>query len=197
MGSIGAEVFCNILRCKDHIYTSNIAATQGISGSAGGFRLKGNQFDATAATVWSPFAKYYDNVGQSDLYNTAGTAYDYGAEMAGYQVVGRPGITQFHYNVTAGAPIVAAAAATIDFWLKDARPDGGFINQTGDPSIETTLSIGSGTSAGWWEIDVQAFGDPGGNPNLQKLVFTNRGAADYVGYLDVMYSQAPEFYGQF
>tara|TARA_R110002096_G_scaffold254883_2_gene448161 strand:+ start:3678 stop:4262 length:585 start_codon:yes stop_codon:yes gene_type:complete len=192
MGSIGAEVFCNILRCKDHIYTSNLSATETFSSGSQDFRLSGSP--TVPARVWSPFCKYYDDDVFSNQNNTQGTAYDYGAAMAGQNVVGIPGKTQFSYEVVAGAPLLAAAAATITLWLKDARPGGGFVNTSTDPSIESTVFITSGDTAGWWEIDVQTAGDPA-HTDKNKLVFTNRGAADYVGTLEICYSQAPENHG--
>tara|TARA_R110000751_G_scaffold283704_1_gene387111 strand:- start:19 stop:603 length:585 start_codon:yes stop_codon:yes gene_type:complete len=194
MGSIGAEVFCNILRCKDHIYTSNLSATEGFSSGSQDFRLSGSSL--VPARVWSPFCKYYNDATISNQNNTQGTAYDYGAIMQSEGVVGIPGQTQFSYDVDAGAPLLAAAAATITLWLKDARPAGGFVNTTSDPSISSTVFITSGSVAGWWEIDVQAAGDPA-HTDKNKLVFTNRGAADYVGTLQVSYSQSPENHGSF
>jgi len=184
-------VFCNILRCKDHIYTSNIEATSAFSAGSQDFRLTGGETAGSVVPVWSPFCKYYDDAVFSNQNNTPGAAYDYGAAMAVENVVGIPGQTQFSYQVVAGAPIVAAAAATITLWLKDGRSDGGFVNQGTDPSTETTVFIKSGDAAGWWEVDVQAFGDAA-HTDKNKLVFTNRGAADYVGFLEVIYSQAPE-----
>jgi len=194
MGSIGAEVFCNILRVKDHLYTSNITATKAFSAGSQDFRLSGGDTPGSTVPLWSPFCKYYDDAVFSNQNNTPATAYDYGAEMALENVVGIPGQTQFSYEVTAGAPLVAAAAATITLWLKDARPDGGFVNQGTDPSTGTTVFIKSGDAAGWWEVDVQAFGDAG-HTDKNKLVFTNRGVADYVGHLEVIYSQAAENHG--
>ena len=194
MGSIGAEVFCNILRVKDHLYTSNISATNAFKAGSQDFRLTGGYTPGSVVPVWSPFCKYYDDAVFSNQNNTPGAAYDYGAEMASENVVGIPGQTQFSYEVVAGAPIVAAAAATITLWLKDARADGGFVCQTTDPSTETTVFIKSGDAAGWWEVDVQAFGDAA-HPDKNKLVFTNRGAADFVGTLEVIYSQAAENHG--
>tara|TARA_R110002073_G_scaffold57725_3_gene146466 strand:+ start:1284 stop:1871 length:588 start_codon:yes stop_codon:yes gene_type:complete len=193
MGSIGAEVFCNILRVKDEIYTSNISATNAFKAGSEDFRLK-DTLGSGSDRIYSPFCKYYDDAVFSNQNNTPATAYDYGAAMAVEGVEGVPGQTQFSYQVTAGAPLLAGAAATITLWLKDSRPKGGFVNQATQPSTETTVFITSGDTAGWWEVDVQPFGDAA-ETDKNKLVFTNRGAADFVGFLQVSYSQAVENHG--
>ena len=173
MGSVGSEIFCDILRCKDHIYSSNVEVNKG-----GALTVVANAQAPGTAQVFSPFAKYLQGGITSLDHLTTGTAFDIGAAETGMGQLNIPGLVVFDYEVVAGAPLLSGASAGIELHLDDVRDGRGF----------RLVSVLGGTAAGFSECKGVSTWN---TQTTMKIEFKNHGASNYIGFLTVAFQQFP------
>ena len=174
MGSISNDIFCKILRASDKVYATEAVYTKKLVLEEGDKQYNFN-------------TKYYNSVLDSSVHLTQPTAYLLGNAMtlAGGDLTGIPRQYQFLYDFPGGNPLTAGG--TIQLWLDDQRPLGGFVDSGFSPHAQT-IYITNGSASKWFEIKVSITVPSSTQANI---TFTNTGAADYTGNILFCLEQTP------